>query len=73
MPFTLFWDQPWGGSLSDVDLYVYAEDGVRLLERLAGSDQFTGNPEIATAFLVAAGLDQVQLVLTHAGVRRPRL
>ena len=40
----LQWDQPWGASQSDVDLFVYAADGVTLWKRLEGTHQLNGNP-----------------------------
>ena len=67
----LQWDQPWGASQSDVDLFVYAADGVTLLERLEGSHQLNGNPELAAAFPIVPGVDQVQVVIAHAGGEAP--
>jgi len=63
----LQWDQPWGASQSDVDLFVYAADGVTLLERLEGTHQLNGNPELAASLDVVPGVEQVQVVIAHAG------
>lgn len=67
----LQWDQPWGASQSDVDLFVYAADGITLLERLEGSHQLNGNPELVAAFPIVPGVDQVQVVIANAGGEVP--
>jgi hypothetical protein len=61
------WDQPWAANGSDVDLFVYAADRQTLLTRLEGSHQTDGNPALGGSLPVPEGLDEVQLVIAHAG------
>ena len=64
---TMQWNQPWGANAADVDLFVYAADGQTLLTRIDGSHQTGGDPVLGGSMSVPAGLDEVQLVIGHAG------
>ena len=67
LQFQIQWDQPWGANESDVDLFIYAADGVTLLERLEGNHQLGGNPAITASLPIVPGIDTVQLVMANTG------
>ena len=64
----LQWDQPWGANQSDIDVFMYAADGVTLLNRVEGSHQTGGNPTLGgSGIVLPQGVTQVQFVIAHAG------
>lgn len=67
LTFNMQWDQPWGENQSDIDLFIYAADGVTLLERLEGNHQTLANPTIHGSLEIVEGIDTVQLVVANSG------
>ena len=64
----LQWDQPWENNQSDIDLFMYAADGVTLLDRVEGSHQLNANPTLGGfGIALKQGVTQVQFVIAHAG------